>query len=388
MTGTTAPVLPPAMLGMLGGGQLGRYFVQAAHDLGYRVTVLDPDAGSPAGRIADRHLVAAYDDRQAIDELAGTCAAVSTEFENVPAATLEALASLVPVRPSATAVAACQDRRREKAFVTRLGLPCGPYAVIESSADLDDLPDDLFPGILKAARLGYDGKGQTAVPNRAAITTAWDSLGRVPAVLEAKLPLDCEVSVILARDAGGATAVFPVTENRHRRGILDVSIAPARVPGALAQQARECALGIAEGLSYIGTLGVEFFVSGGRLYVNEMAPRPHNSGHYTLDACRTTQYEQQVRALCGLRLGDPSPVQAAVMVNLLGDLWFAPGSNEPREPDWLALTSEPGLRLRLYGKQAARPGRKMGHFTVLADDVGTALARALAARARIGIRDD
>jgi 5-(carboxyamino)imidazole ribonucleotide synthase len=388
MTGTTAPVLPPAMLGMLGGGQLGRYFVQAAHDLGYRVTVLDPDAGSPAGRIADRHLVAAYDDPKAIDELAGTCAAVSTEFENVPAATLEALAGLIPVRPSASAVAACQDRRREKAFVTGLGLPCGPHAVIESPADLDAVPDTLFPGILKAARLGYDGKGQAVVPERAAITAAWDGLGRVPAVLEAKLPLDCEVSVILARDASGRTAVFPVAENRHRRGILDVSIAPARVPEALAQQARECALRIAEGLGYIGTLGVEFFVSGGRLFVNEMAPRPHNSGHYTLDACRTTQYEQQVRALCGLPLGDPSPVQAAVMVNLLGDLWFTPGSNEPREPDWPALAAEPGLRLRLYGKRAARPGRKMGHFTVLADDIDTALARALAARARIGIRDD
>jgi 5-(carboxyamino)imidazole ribonucleotide synthase len=388
MTGTTRPLLPPAMLGMLGGGQLGRYFVQAAHDLGYRVTVLDPDPGSPAGRIADRHIVAAYDDGRAIDELAGTCAAVSTEFENVPAATLEALAGLLPVRPSAAAVAVCQDRRSEKAFVTKLGLPCGPYAVIESATDLAALPGDLFPGILKAARLGYDGKGQAAVPQHAAIGAAWDSLGRVPAVLEAKLPLDCEVSVILTRTADGGTAVFPVAENRHRHGILDVSIAPARVSEALARQARECALRIATGLDYVGTLGVEFFVSGGALYVNEMAPRPHNSGHYTLDGCRTSQFGQQVRALCGLPLGDPSPVQAAVMVNLLGDLWFAAGSHEPREPDWLALLGEPGLRLRLYGKRAARPGRKMGHFTVLADDVDTALHHALAARARIGICDD
>lgn len=385
MTSQFPPVLPPAMLGMLGGGQLGRYFVQAAHDLGYRVTVLDPDPGSPAGRIADRHLVAAFDAADAIRELADTCQAVSTEFENVPAATLESLAERMPVRPAGAAVAACQDRRSEKAFLAARGLPVGPYAIITHAADLDGLPGTLFPGILKAARLGYDGKGQVQVASRAALPAAWQALGHLPAVLEAKLPLDAEISVILARDPAGQAAMFPVAENRHRDGILDVSITPARVGPALAEQARDCALRIAAGLGYIGTLAVEFFISGGALFVNEMAPRPHNSGHFTLDACRVSQFEQQVRALCALPLGDPSPVQAAVMVNLLGDLWFPQGGTQPREPDWQALLGEPGLRLRLYGKHAARPGRKMGHFTVLADDVETALARALAARARIGI---
>jgi 5-(carboxyamino)imidazole ribonucleotide synthase len=387
MTGPSSTVLPPAMLGMLGGGQLGRYFVQAAHDLGYRVTVLDPDAGSPAGRIADRHLVAAFDDRPALDELAGTCQAISTEFENVPAATLESLAELTPVRPRAAAVAACQDRRSEKAFLAAQGLPVGPYAVVESAADLAGVPAALFPGILKAARLGYDGKGQMQVPDRAALAAAWQALGGAPAVLEAKLPLDGEISVIVARDPAGHTACFPVAENRHRHGILDISMAPARAAPALADQARDCALRIATGLDYTGTLGVEFFITNGALVVNEMAPRPHNSGHFTLDACRTSQFEQQVRALCGLPLGDPGQVQAAVMVNLLGDLWFLQGGTEPREPDWQALLVEPGLRLHLYGKRAARPGRKMGHFTVLADDLDAALARALAARGRIGISD-
>jgi 5-(carboxyamino)imidazole ribonucleotide synthase len=372
------------MLGMLGGGQLGRFFVGAAHELGYRVTVLDPDPASPAGRIADAHLVAAYDDPEALATLAGRCAAVSTEFENVPAATLDALAARVPVRPASRAVAVCQDRRREKEFVAAAGLPVGPYTVIESAAAAAAVSPALCPGILKAARLGYDGKGQVPVASAADVPAAWSALGGVPAVLEARLALDCEVSVVLARGADGRTAVFPVAENQHRRGILDVSIAPARVGPALAAEARAAALRIATGLDYVGTLGVEFFVSAGRLYVNEMAPRPHNSGHYTLDACRSCQFEQQVRALCGLPLGDPAPVQAAVMVNLLGDLWFAGGASTAREPDWAALLDTPGLALHLYGKESARPGRKMGHFTVLADRVEDALAAALAARTRIG----
>jgi 5-(carboxyamino)imidazole ribonucleotide synthase len=372
------------MLGMLGGGQLGRFFVGAAHELGYRVTVLDPDPASPAGRIADAHLVAAYDDPQALATLAAGCAAVTTEFENVPAATLDALADRVPVRPGSRAVAVCQDRRREKEFLTAAGLPVGPYAVIGTPAAAASASPALCPGILKAARLGYDGKGQVPVASAADVPAAWAALGGVPAVLEARLALDCEVSVVQARGADGRTAVFPVAENQHRRGILDVSIAPARVGPALAAEARAAALRIATGLDYVGTLGVEFFVSAGRLYVNEMAPRPHNSGHATLDACRSCQFEQQVRALCGLPLGDPAPVQAAVMVNLLGDLWFADGASTPREPDWAALLDTPGLALHLYGKASARPGRKMGHFTVLADRVEDALAAALAARTRIG----
>jgi 5-(carboxyamino)imidazole ribonucleotide synthase len=345
------------------------------------VWVVDPDPGSPAGQIADRHLAAAYDDRAALDALAANCAAITTEFENVPAPSLEYLARSVQVRPSAAAVAVCQDRIAEKTFLRDRGLPHGPFAVVRGEQDLADAPAALFPGVLKVARFGYDGKGQARVASREEAFAAWRGLKGEACVLEALLPLDCEVSVVLARDAGGQAACFPVAENRHRHGILDVSIAPARVSDALAGQARDCALRIAAALEYVGTLGVEFFVSGGTLYVNEMAPRPHNSGHYTLDACVTSQYEQQVRALCGLPLGNPAATSPAVMVNLLGDLWSA------GEPDWPGLLARPGLRLHLYGKHAARPGRKMGHFTVLAPAVDEALEAALAARAAIGIRD-
>ncbi len=375
------PIIAPATLGLLGGGQLGRFFVQAAHELGYRVIVLDPDPQSPAGRIADRHLAAAYEDPAALDVLATGCAAVTTEFENVPAATLGYLARSTRVRPSAAAVAVCQDRIAEKTFLRDQGLPHGPFAMIRSEGDLEAAPASVFPGILKVARFGYDGKGQARVADRAAARTAFRQLKGEACVLEAQLPLDCEVSVVLARDAAGAATCFPVAENQHRHGILDVSIVPARVSPALASAARDCALRIAAALQYIGTLGVEFFVSRGALYVNEMAPRPHNSGHYTLDACLTSQYEQQVRALCGLPLGDPGLTGPAVMVNLLGDLWSA------GEPDWARLLARPGLKLHLYGKESARPGRKMGHFTVLGTDPSAVLESALAARTAIGIRD-
>lgn len=376
---TTIPA--PATLGMLGGGQLGRFFVQAAHDLGYRVWVLDPDPSSPAGRIADRHLAAAYDDRVALDALATGCAAVTTEFENVPAPSLEYLARSVRVRPSAAAVAVCQDRIAEKIFLRDQHLPHGPFAVIRSEQDLAAAPAVLFPGILKVARFGYDGKGQARVTTRDDALAAWRQLGGEACVLEALLPLDCEVSVVLARDATGVAACFPIAENSHRHGILDVSIVPARISTALSDSARQCALRIAAALDYIGTLGVEFFISRGVLYVNEMAPRPHNSGHYTLDACATSQYEQQVRALCGLPLGSPALTSPVVMVNLLGDLWSA------GEPKWSELLSRPDLRLHLYGKHEARPGRKMGHFTVLGPDLPQVVAAALDARAAIGIRD-
>lgn len=379
-------ILPAASLGLLGGGQLGRFFVQAAHELGYQVWVLDPDPDSPAGSIADRHLVAAYDDPSALDTLATHCAAITTEFENIPAATLEYLARTVRVAPSASAVAVCQDRIAEKAFLREHSLPHGPYAVIGSAADIDAAEDTLFPGILKVARLGYDGKGQARVNTRHEALDAFHGNGDKACVLEALLPLDCEVSVVLARSNTGETECFPIAENSHRQGILDVSIVPARIPPELAADARQCALQIATALAYVGTMAVEFFVSQRRLYVNEMAPRPHNSGHYTLDACQTSQYGQQVRALCELPLGDPATSRAAVMVNLLGDLWF--DSGEPREPDWPALLAIPELRLHLYGKSEARTGRKMGHFTVLGTDLPAVLATAMRARKLIGIRDD
>ncbi|MBP8133482.1 MAG: 5-(carboxyamino)imidazole ribonucleotide synthase [Zoogloea sp.] len=382
-------ILPPATLGMLGGGQLGRFFVAAAHEMGYKVWVLDPDPHSPAGLIADRHLQAGYSDYAVLDAMADGCAAVTTEFENVPADTLDYLAKFVPVRPGAAAVAVCQNRIAEKSFLRDNTLPHGPFAVITADADIAAADVSLFPAILKVARFGYDGKGQARVTSAAEALHAFHQFKGEPCVLEAMLPLDAEVSVVLARDESGAITAFPVVENQHTSGILDVSIAPARVAPELAAEARRCAAVIAEQLGFIGTLAVEFFVTGGKLVINEMAPRPHNSGHHTIDACVTSQYEQQVRALCGLPLGEARQHSASVMVNLLGELWFEGG--EPhgryREPDWSLLHAVSGLRLHLYGKHHARHGRKMGHFTVIGDDMADVLAKALAARQAIGVRD-
>ena len=380
-------ILPPATLGMLGGGQLGRFFVSAAHEMGYKVWVLDPDENSPAGLIADRHLLAAYDNLAALDEMAEACAAVTTEFENVPAQTLEYLARSRPVRPSAAAVAVCQNRIEEKTFLARHGLPHGPFAVIRSADDIAAANAGLFPAILKVARFGYDGKGQARVADRDEALAAFAAFKGEPCVLERMLALDFEMSVVLARDEAGRMRCFPTVENRHRNGILDVSISPARASACQRDNAQEVAERIAEHLGYIGTLAVEFFVSRGDLFVNEMAPRPHNSGHHTIDACVTSQYEQQVRALTGLPLGESRQHSPAVMVNLLGDLWFD-AAGAVREPDWSLLHAVPGLRLHLYGKHAPRPGRKMGHFTVIGEDSPTVLERALSARAAIGICDE
>ncbi len=381
-------ILPPATLGMLGGGQLGRFFVHAAHEMGYQVWVLDPDPNSPAGRVADRHLIAEYEDFAALDQMAEVCAGVTTEFENVPAGTLDYLAKFILVRPGAAAVAVCQNRIAEKTFLADNGLPHGPFVVVRSADDLVDLPDDLFPAILKVARFGYDGKGQSTVRDSAEALRAYNESGGESCVLEKRLPLEREVSVVLAREACGEMRLFPLAENRHRKGILDVSIVPARVSEALAARAREVAAHIATRLEYVGTLGVEFFICDGELYVNEMAPRPHNSGHSTLDANVADQYTQQVRALCGLPLGDPRARSAAVMVNLLGDLWYRSGDTQAREPDWSVLYSVPNLRLHLYGKRHARTGRKMGHFTIIDTDIDRALQVALDARRAIGIVDD
>jgi 5-(carboxyamino)imidazole ribonucleotide synthase len=381
-------ILPPARLGMLGGGQLGRFFVMAAHEMGYRVTVLDPDPHSPAGRSADTHIAAAYEDQDALNRFAETCAAVTTEFENVPADTLAYLSKFVPVRPNADAVRTCQNRSAEKAFLKQHGFPCAPYADIRGEDDLRDANASLFPGILKVARFGYDGKGQARVNDCDQALAAFRRFMGKPCVLELLLPLDAEVSVVLARDESGQVRCFSTTENRHRHGILDVSIVPARVSGCLRGNAEEIAAGIARQMDYIGTLAVEFFVVQGRLHVNEMAPRPHNSGHYTIDACVTNQFEQQVRALCGLPLGDARAHSAAVMVNLLGDLWFPGDPHHSREPDWAKLYAEPTLKLHLYGKHHARHGRKMGHFTVIGADPVKTLEAAMAARKAIGIADD
>ena len=379
-------ILPPATLGMLGGGQLGRFFVTAAHELGYQVWVLDPDRNSPAGRIAERHFCVDYNDYAALDEFAQGCAAITTEFENVPADTLAYLGKFVPVRPSAAAVAVCQNRIVEKTFLRDNELPHGPFAAIRSEDDIKSAAASLFPAILKVARFGYDGKGQATVSNREEALLAFGHFKGEACVLEQRLTLDYEVSVVLARDEHGHVRCFPTGENQHTNGILDVSIVPARTSACVRSDAEDVAARIAEKLGYIGTMGVEFFVSCGRLIVNEMAPRPHNSGHYTIDACVTNQFEQQVRALCGLSLGEPRAHSAAVMVNLLGDLWY--DGEHYREPDWAKLYAIPSLKLHLYGKHHARPGRKMGHFTVLGEDAAKVQETALAARAAIGITDE
>jgi 5-(carboxyamino)imidazole ribonucleotide synthase len=371
-------IFPDAMLGMLGGGQLGRMFTLAAHSMGYRVTVLDPDPLSPAGAIADVHLKAAYQDREALQQLADTCAAVTTEFENVPADSLRWLASHCAVRPAGDAVAIAQDRIREKAFVRSCGIEVAPYAVIENISDIDAADAKLFPGILKRARFGYDGKGQARVANASEARKAFKDMGAESCVLEQRIALKCEISAVVARGADGTGRGFPVAENRHRNGILDVSIVPARVAPELAQRATDWALKIAEKLDYCGVLAVEFFITeSGVLLVNEMAPRPHNSGHYTLDACATSQFEQQVRTLCGLTLGDTRLLAPVVMVNLLGEAW------QHGQPQWERVFNVPEAKLHLYGKHEARDGRKMGHYTMLGATADAALQKALIVRSAL-----
>ncbi len=354
-------ILPGATLGMLGGGQLGRMFTIAARTMGYRVVVLDPDADSPAGRFADEHLHAAYTDTWALDELAGACAVVTTEFENIPAATLRRLATTCPVRPSADAVETTQNRIREKRFIQSMGLPTSPFAVIESTHDLAAAAAAVvFPAILKRAELGYDGKGQIVVTDARELPLAFTRLGEIPCVLEHKIDLVREISVVLARGVTGETRCYPVGENVHRDGILYRTQVPADIDPALAAAAIAAAERIASGLAYCGVMAVEFFISrGGELLVNEIAPRPHNSGHYTLDACISSQFEQQVRMICGLPFGDTRLLSPVAMVNLLGDLW------RDGAPRWDRLLADPGAKLHLYGKLLARPGRKMGHFCLL-----------------------
>lgn len=377
---TVSVIRPPAMLGMLGGGQLGRFFVIAAHEMGYQVTVLDPDINSPAGKIADRHLCAQYDDPAALKQLAESCAAVTTEFENVPAATLRTLAESIIVRPSADSVAIAQNRVLEKNFIREAGLPTAPFKVINQQQDIPEDSDALYPAILKVARFGYDGKGQARVKNKAEAIAAFADFKQEVCVLEHLLALDLEVSVVLARDSAGNTVSFPTAENSHLNGILDISIVPARSSAVMKANAQELAKKLAAKLDYIGVLAVEFFVVGGRLLVNEIAPRPHNSGHYTLDACVTNQFEQQVRALTGLPLGSAGLHSQAVMVNILGDSWI-----NNLEPAWQKALSHQQLKLHLYGKSTPRRGRKMGHFTVIDQDLNQALNTALIARRELNI---
>jgi len=375
---TTPFIAPGATLGVMGGGQLARMFVHAAQQMGYATAVLDADLASPAGLIAHRHIRADYLDPQGLATLAELSAAVTTEFENVPARALALLAERRPVAPGAAAVAVCQDRAAEKAHFVRSGVACAPHVVIATADELAAVDDALLPGILKTARLGYDGKGQQRVATRAQLAAAWEQLGRTVCVLEKMLPLAHEISVIVARAADGDIVHLPVQQNLHRDGVLAVTTVPAPdVAADTVERAIASARQIASTLDYVGVLCVEFFVlATGALVANEMAPRPHNSGHYSIDACDLSQFDLQVRAMTGAPLIAPRLHSPCVMLNLLGDLWPAGG-----EPDWAAVLALPGVHLHLYGKAEARPGRKMGHLTVTAAtaDQADSTARAVAA---------
>ena len=379
-------IAPGATLGVMGGGQLGRMFVHAAQQMGYFVAVLDADPASPAGLVAQYHIQSDYLDEQGLAQLMQRSAAITTEFENVPAKALVTLGAHRPVAPNAQAVAVCQDRAAEKVHFERNAVACAPWARIETQAQLDGVADGLLPGILKTARLGYDGKGQQRVQNRAELASAWASLDRVPCVLEKLLPLALELSVIVARSAAGEIVHFPVQQNLHRGGILAVTQVPApEVPAELQQQAIGAARHVVESMEYVGVLCVEFFVlTDGTLIANEMAPRPHNSGHHSIDACDVSQFELQVRAMTGAPLVEPRQHSPCVMLNLIGDLWFR-GSERERTPDWHGVLALPGVHLHLYGKASARPGRKMGHLTVTATTAAEARAVALHAATVLGI---
>ncbi|OAM31193.1 MULTISPECIES: 5-(carboxyamino)imidazole ribonucleotide synthase [Eikenella] len=356
------PILPPAMLGILGGGQLGRMFTVAAKQMGYGVTVLDPDPHAPAAALADKHICAPFDDLGALADLS-TCAAITTEFENVNAQAMRALASETRVCPSGDCVEITQNRIQEKAWIAKAGLKTAPYLPVTRAEELtDEAVEPLLPGVLKTAMLGYDGKGQIRVSTPEEARTAFEKLGKVPCVLEKMLNLHSEISVIVCRLNNQQVKCFPPAENRHEDGILAYSIVPARLPDEVQQRAQAMACQLADALNYIGVLAVEIFVIGAdhELIVNEMAPRPHNSGHYTLDACASSQFEQQVRIMCGLPPADTRLLSCCSMANLLGDVWLPDG-----KVNWQPLLQRPDVHLHLYGKKDARPGRKMGHFTVL-----------------------
>ncbi|MBD9402976.1 5-(carboxyamino)imidazole ribonucleotide synthase [Comamonas sp. CMM02] len=383
---TRKVILPGATLGVLGGGQLGRMFAHAAQAMGYFTAVLDQDATSPAGLVSHHHVRTAYEDPQGLTELAQLCAAVTTEFENVPAGALNQLATSLPVSPAGASVAIAQDRAAEKAHFVKCGVPCAPYAVIESPEQLAAVNDALLPGILKTARMGYDGKGQIRVKTRAELVAGWQELGRVACVLEKMLPLAHECSVIVARGRDGTIVNLPVQRNLHRDGILAVTeVYEGNLPATQVEQAITAAKSVAIGLDYVGVLCVEFFVlDNGQLVVNEIAPRPHNSGHYSQNAMDVSQFELQVRSMTNLPLVQPRQHSATIMLNLLGDLWFK-DSDTAQAPAWDQILALPGCHLHLYGKVDAKRARKMGHLNITAATPEQVRATALKAAGILGI---
>jgi 5-(carboxyamino)imidazole ribonucleotide synthase len=370
------PIHPGAAIGVLGGGQLGRMFAMAARRMGYRVHTFSPDADTPTGQVSDVEVIAPYHDLDAVRRFAKAVRVVTFEFENVPAPTAEAAAEHAPVRPAGSVLHTTQHRIREKTFLADAGLPLTPFRVVSSPEELTRAVFELgCPSVLKTADFGYDGKGQALISSPDQAPAAWESIGLGPAVLEAFVSFEREISVVAARGADGAFVDYGAIENKHRNRILDISIAPARVEPEIVQRAREIARAVLEALQVVGVLCVEFFVKpGGELLINELAPRPHNSGHLTFDASLTSQFEQQLRAVCGLPLGATDLLRPAAMANLLGDLWNA------GEPDWDAACRHPDVKLHLYGKLDPRPGRKMGHLTAIANDSKTAFRDVKAAR--------
>ena len=374
------PLLPGGTVGILGGGQLGRMSALAARRLGYKVRTFDPSASACAAGVADEHITAEWNDTTALQRFASGCGRITLEFENIPPASVEFLAKSVPCHPSANVLAICQNRRREKEFLRASGIPCANFAVVSSLPELQAAVKTVgFPCVLKTADFGYDGKGQVKLPTAEAdLKEAWEKIGATVGVLEAWVPFQMEISVLVARTVDGRTAVYDPAENIHRNHILHLSISPARISESTSKEAKDLAVSIAEKINLVGLLAVEMFVKEGRIIVNELAPRPHNSGHQTFDAHQTSQFEQHIRAVCGLPLGGTKPLAPSAMVNLLGDLWRG-----GQEPDWTKVLSEPSAKLHLYDKGKAAPGRKMGHITVTASTLEEAIRRAEALHAAL-----
>ncbi len=378
------PLLPGATIGVMGGGQLGRMFAIAARRMGYRVHTFSPEKNGPAAQLSDQATAASYDDEEAVTRFTRAIDLLTFEFENIPAATIEWAARDKIVRPRGAILLTAQNRLREKEFLSGAGFPVAPFRRVASAPDLTSAVEAIGrPAILKGAAFGYDGKGQQRIDSETDLAAVWTGRDEEVCVLESEIDFEREISVIIARGPDGATAVFPVCENLHRNHILDLTLAPARIDGRVASVARELACAVAIRLDLVGLLAVEMFLKGdGTLIINELAPRPHNSGHWTIEGCVTSQFEQHVRAVCGLPLGATELLRPAAMVNLLGDVWSR------GEPNWSAALAEPNVHLHLYGKHEPRPGRKMGHLTAVGESVDAAAASVLRAREKLVRSED